>query len=78
MGIWRNIILYATTTGVWGQREGEISVQVEEELVWIKVISKEVVLTGLWQNMVIVDVILTTVFISGDEMMTTILSCYCM
>ena len=35
--------LYATATGVWGQREGEFSLQVEEELVWPEASSKTVV-----------------------------------
>ena len=35
--------LYATTIGVLVQREGEIGLQVEEELVWPEVSSKEVV-----------------------------------
>ena len=40
--------LYAETIGVWGQREGEISVQVEEKLVWLKASSKAVVFE-IWQ-----------------------------
>ena len=35
--------LYATATRVWGQREGEFGLQVEEELVWIEIRYKEIV-----------------------------------
>ena len=35
--------LYTVATGIWGQREGEFGMQVEEEIVWPEATSKVVV-----------------------------------
>ena len=42
MGIWRKIFMCSNHKGM-GQREGEFGLEVEEELVWPKASSKEVV-----------------------------------
>jgi hypothetical protein len=42
MGIWRNIFI-CKTTRIWGKRKGQFGMQVEEDLVCPKSISKVVV-----------------------------------